>query len=49
MLPPTAVNLRDLAGFPDVAAVLSDASGRTVATVMPRPRLAADGRYLLEW
>jgi 8-oxo-dGTP pyrophosphatase MutT (NUDIX family) len=49
MLPPTVTNLRDLAGFADVGAVIAEASTRTLATVMPRARLADDGRYLLEW
>ncbi|GAA4457005.1 NUDIX hydrolase [Phytohabitans houttuyneae] len=48
MLPPTVVMLRELAGYPDIAAVLAAVAGRDAATaVTPRPEIAADGSVRL--
>lgn len=48
MLPPTVATLADLAGMPDVAAVLASAEGRDVRPLMPRPRLTDDGSIAWE-
>ncbi|MFC0533588.1 NUDIX hydrolase [Phytohabitans kaempferiae] len=49
MLPPTVVLLRNLAEYPDVAAVLAAAADRDAATpVMPRAELAPDGTVRLQ-
>ncbi|MGN9910842.1 NUDIX hydrolase [Phytohabitans sp. LJ34] len=48
MLPPTVVMLRELAGYPDSAAVLAAAAARDAATaVTPRAEIAADGTVRL--
>lgn len=48
MLPPTVVMLRELAGYPDIAAVLAVAAERDAATaVMPRAEIAPDGTVRL--
>jgi 8-oxo-dGTP pyrophosphatase MutT (NUDIX family) len=48
MLPPTVVMLRELAAYPDVAAVLAAAAERDAATaVTPRAEIAPDGTVRL--
>jgi 8-oxo-dGTP pyrophosphatase MutT (NUDIX family) len=48
MLPPTVVMLRELAGYPDIAAVLAAVASRDAATpVTPRPEIAPDGTVRL--
>lgn len=44
MLPPTAVTLRELAGYESVGAALAAAAGRDAATpVLPRVERGPDG------
>jgi len=48
MLPPTVVMLRELAAYPDIAAVLAAAAERDAATaVTPRAEIAPDGTVRL--
>jgi 8-oxo-dGTP pyrophosphatase MutT (NUDIX family) len=48
MLPPTVVVLRELAAYPDIAAVLAAAAERDAATaVIPRAEIAPDGTVRL--
>jgi 8-oxo-dGTP pyrophosphatase MutT (NUDIX family) len=49
MLPPTVTTLRQLAGYPDAAAVRAAAETRHITPVMPRAVRTSDGGYRLDW